>query len=66
MIVVQDLSFSFPSHAILDRASFELQPGTITCLMGGNGSGKTTLFNLITGFLRPVMLRPHPLRRLRQ
>lgn len=53
MLVGEQLSFSFPGRMILDRVSFSLQPGAITCLLGGNGSGKTTLFNLITGFLRP-------------
>ena len=53
MLAVEQLCFRFPGRAILDRTSFELRPGAITCLLGGNGSGKTTLFNLITGFLRP-------------
>ena len=53
MIVVDQLSFSFPNRTILDRVGFQLRQGAITCLLGSNGSGKTTLFNLITGFLRP-------------
>ena len=53
MLAIEQLCFRFPGRAILDRTSFELRPGAITCLLGGNGSGKTTLFNLITGFLRP-------------
>ncbi len=53
MLAIEQLCFHFPGRAILDRTSFELRPGAVTCLLGGNGSGKTTLFNLITGFLRP-------------
>jgi ABC-type branched-subunit amino acid transport system ATPase component len=53
MLAIEQLCFHFPGRAILDRTSFELRPGAITCLLGGNGSGKTTLLNLITGFLRP-------------
>jgi len=53
MLAVEQLCFRFPGRAILNRTSFELRPGAVTCLLGGNGSGKTTLFNLITGFLRP-------------
>jgi branched-chain amino acid transport system ATP-binding protein len=53
MLTVEQLSFSFPGRTILDRVSFQLRQGAITCLLGGNGSGKTTLFNLVTGFLRP-------------
>ena len=52
MFAVKQLSFGFPGRDILDRVSFDLRPGTITCLLGGNGSGKTTLFNIVTGFLR--------------
>jgi neutral amino acid transport system ATP-binding protein len=37
----------------VDRASFDVQRGSITALIGPNGAGKTTLFNLITGFIRP-------------
>lgn len=51
-LTCNEISFSFPSKKILDRVSLNLQPGAITCLLGGNGAGKTTLFNLITGFLR--------------
>jgi ABC-type branched-subunit amino acid transport system ATPase component len=53
VIEVETLSFSFPGRQLLDRISFHLRSGNITCLIGGNGSGKTTLFNLITGILRP-------------
>ncbi len=53
-LAVEGLNFGFPGRTILDRVSFRLRPGTITCLMGGNGAGKTTLFNLITGFLKPA------------
>ncbi|HNO77164.1 MAG TPA: ATP-binding cassette domain-containing protein [Phycisphaerae bacterium] len=53
MLSVEHLSFSFGCRTILNRASFRLGPGVITCLMGENGSGKTTLLNLIGGFLRP-------------
>lgn len=53
MLAVDRLSFSFSRRLVLDGASFQLRPASITCLVGGNGSGKTTLLNLITGFLRP-------------
>jgi urea transport system ATP-binding protein len=38
------------SHILWD-ASFELQPGTTTCLMGRNGVGKTTLLKVLMGLL---------------
>lgn len=55
MLTIKNLSFGFPGRLLLDDVSFEVQPGAITCLLGGNGSGKTTLFNLISGFLRPKL-----------
>jgi putative ABC transport system ATP-binding protein len=33
----------------VDRATFELHPGTITALVGPSGSGKTTLLDLLAG-----------------
>ena len=33
----------------VDRATFELRPGTMTGLVGPSGSGKTTLLNLLLG-----------------
>jgi ABC-type branched-subunit amino acid transport system ATPase component len=54
MLTVEGLSFGFPGRQILDNISIQLQPGAVTCLLGGNGSGKTTLFNVIGGFLRPA------------
>ncbi|HEY0707133.1 MAG TPA: urea ABC transporter ATP-binding subunit UrtE [Polyangia bacterium] len=38
------------SHILWD-ASFELAPGTTTCLMGRNGVGKTTLLKVLMGIL---------------
>lgn len=53
MLSIEQLSFKFPSRTILDRVTFHLAPGAVTCLVGGNGSGKTTVFNLVSGFLQP-------------
>ncbi|HSM66410.1 MAG TPA: ATP-binding cassette domain-containing protein, partial [Ilumatobacteraceae bacterium] len=33
----------------VERATFELHPGTITALVGPSGSGKTTLLDLLVG-----------------
>jgi urea transport system ATP-binding protein len=38
------------SHILWD-ATFELAPGTTTCLMGRNGVGKTTLLKVLMGLL---------------
>ncbi|QTQ16914.1 metal ABC transporter ATP-binding protein [Treponema parvum] len=41
-------------HVALYDASFKLNAGTITALVGVNGSGKSTLFKTIMGFIKPV------------
>ncbi|MCR4605178.1 MAG: ATP-binding cassette domain-containing protein [Eubacterium sp.] len=40
-------------YAVKD-CSFELQKGSVTCLVGGNGSGKTTLAQLLAGLMKPT------------
>jgi ATP-binding cassette subfamily B protein len=42
-VEVKDLSIQIGGRAILDRVSFELQPGTVTAIVGRTGSGKSTL-----------------------
>ena len=39
-------------NLVLDGASLELPPGTITGLLGRNGSGKTTLMRVALGLMR--------------
>lgn len=39
--------------AVLNDISFELEPGSVTSLLGPSGSGKSTLMSLIAGLLRP-------------
>ena len=53
-IVFRHVSCAYPdgSHAI-NNASFTLEPGTATALIGPSGSGKSTLVNLLTLLLEP-------------
>ncbi|MBP9841880.1 MAG: ABC-F family ATP-binding cassette domain-containing protein [Simkaniaceae bacterium] len=44
-----ELSLSYGTQVIFDKASFSLQSGEKCGLIGRNGSGKSTLFKLITG-----------------
>lgn len=58
MIEFRHVSFSVPtseggSRAVLDDVSFQLESGTITCVIGTSGSGKTTLLRLMAGLLKP-------------
>ncbi len=59
MIEFRHVSFSIPtsegggSRAVLDDVSFQLESGSITCVIGTSGSGKTTLLRLMAGLLKP-------------
>ena len=53
LLVVDRLTKVFGGVTAVNACSFEVQPGTITALIGPNGSGKTTAFNMITGYLKP-------------
>lgn len=53
ILKIEDLSFSYLSHHVLDKISFNLEKGEVGTFIGGSGSGKTTLFKLLTGILTP-------------
>jgi ABC-type branched-subunit amino acid transport system ATPase component len=53
LLEVSGVSRSFGSVRAVQNASFTVEKGSITALIGPNGSGKTTLFNVITGYLAP-------------
>lgn len=50
---VQNLSFSYGEHRVIQEMSFSLQKGKITTLIGANGCGKSTLFQLLSKNLKP-------------
>lgn len=50
---IDTLHKQIDGRAVLQGASFELRPGTITGLIGRNGTGKTTLMRLLTGIYDP-------------
>jgi iron complex transport system ATP-binding protein len=54
LLEVRNISFKYPGSLILDKVSFDLNPGEIVCLLGPNGCGKTTLLDCILGWLKPV------------
>lgn len=47
VIKADNLSFSYGSNRLFDKASFNIPKGTKTALLGENGTGKSTLLNLI-------------------
>jgi len=53
MLQVRQVTKSYDGRAVVDRVTFEVQPGEIFALLGPNGAGKTTLIRMITDILRP-------------
>lgn len=50
---VDDISFAYPGHKIVDKFSATIVRGDKVGLIGLNGAGKTTLLRLILGTLQP-------------
>jgi branched-chain amino acid transport system ATP-binding protein len=50
---VERISTAYDRADVLHDVSIEVQPGSITCLLGSNGSGKTTLIRSILGLTPP-------------
>jgi ABC-type multidrug transport system fused ATPase/permease subunit len=59
-----------PGRAVLNGLSFQLEPGTVTALVGPSGAGKTTVVDLLTGLQEPwagaIRLKGLPLAAIRQ
>ncbi len=53
MLEVRDVTKSYDERAVVNRVSFDVNPGEIFALLGPNGAGKTTLIRMITDILRP-------------
>lgn len=54
MLAVEELTTDYGAVRALDGASFQVQEGTITAVLGANGAGKTTLLRTISGLVRPT------------
>ncbi len=54
MLKVHSLNKVISNRPILSGLDFEINPGSITGLIGENGAGKTTLLKSICGILRPT------------
>lgn len=53
MIDVSNLHKSFGDTAVLQGASFAVEPGSVAALVGPNGSGKTTTLHVLAGLTTP-------------
>jgi ABC-2 type transport system ATP-binding protein len=54
MVEVSNVTFDYPEKRALNQVSFQIEPGTITALVGPNGSGKTTLLRSIAALSKPI------------
>ena len=52
-IQVEDLSFSYDHHLVLDHLDLTIELGEKIAILGKSGSGKSTLASLIRGDLKP-------------
>ena len=52
ILACNDISLSYATDVILNKASFSLQQNEKAGLVGVNGAGKSTLFKIITGSLQ--------------
>ena len=51
-LTIENLSFSYGKHEVLQEVSFTAQAGELLAILGPNGVGKTTLFKCILGLER--------------
>lgn len=53
MLRIEKLTKRYGSITVVDAMTFELEPGTVTAMIGSNGSGKSSTFNMICGLTKP-------------
>lgn len=53
MIEIEGVSHAFDGMGILNKVSFDVEPGEIVGVLGASGSGKTTLLRMLAGFIVP-------------
>src|ERR1700733_12193014 len=65
LLRLDNVHFDYQGHRVLRQATFDLEEGSCTALIGTNGVGKTTLLRIAAGALRPatgqVRLRERPM-----
>jgi ABC-type multidrug transport system ATPase subunit len=53
LLKVENITKSYGKRKVLTGVNLELQPGTLSGIVGENGSGKSTLLKIIVGELKP-------------
>ncbi|MFW6142825.1 MAG: ABC transporter ATP-binding protein [Desulfovermiculus sp.] len=68
ILQVQGVRFSYNSHPVLRKVSFDVHSGELVAVLGPNGVGKTTLLKCLNGIMRPkdgaVMLQEQDVYKL--
>ena len=71
ILLLNNISKTFPGVKALENISFDLKEGEVHCLCGENGAGKSTLIKILSGAYQPddggeiifdgkkVVLNPH-------
>ena len=52
MVEIRGISKSYDKK-VLDKVSFQIEPGSIMVITGASGKGKTTLLNIMMGLVIP-------------
>ena len=53
LLEVRHLRAGYGDSIVLDDVSFDVNAGSVVCLLGANGAGKTTTMAALTGLLQP-------------
>ena len=53
IIELKNITHAYGKKRVLENISLNIEPGKLTCLLGGSGSGKTTILRLIAGLEIP-------------
>ncbi len=54
MLAVESLTTDFGAVRAVDGVSLQVEPGSVTAVLGANGAGKTTLLRTISGLTTPT------------